>query len=80
MFEGASRFNSDLSAWNVSNVYMMQDMFKSAFSFNQDLCEWGQKADPGVDVTNMFSQSGCNNTMDPNGWRRLLGPWCSDCI
>eukprot|EP00978_Attheya_sp_CCMP212_P004840 scaffold10634_cov83-Attheya_sp.AAC.3 len=40
MFNGASAFNQDLSAWDVSNVTTMQEMFQGASVFNQDLSAW----------------------------------------
>ena len=40
MFYGASRFNSDLSAWNVSQVMSMRYMFAGAKSFDGDLSAW----------------------------------------
>jgi surface protein len=46
MFEGASRFNSNISSWNVSSVTDMTYMFRDASSFNQNLCSWGSKAPP----------------------------------
>ena len=48
MFEYASNFNGDLSAWDVSNVTNMDMMFRSANSFNGDLSSW--------DVTNISSK------------------------
>ena len=40
MFERASSFNGDISAWNVSTVTDMQGMFSRASSFNQPLADW----------------------------------------
>ena len=40
MFDGASSFNGDISAWNVSKVTNMQSMFHGASLFNQSLNEW----------------------------------------
>merc|ERR1712176_1564609 len=40
MFSGASSFNADVSAWNVSNVTTMHDMFYRASSFNHDIGSW----------------------------------------
>ena len=40
MFDGASSFNWDISAWNVSKVTNMQSMFRGASLFDQSLNEW----------------------------------------
>jgi hypothetical protein len=37
MFRGASKFNQDISPWNMSGVLDMSCMFYSASSFNQSL-------------------------------------------
>ena len=40
MFQGATSFNGDLSAWNTSSVTDMWSMFNGATSFNGDLSAW----------------------------------------
>ena len=37
MFNSASSFDQDISAWSVDNVRDMHSMFSSASSFNQDI-------------------------------------------
>ena len=37
MFEGASRFNRDISKWKVVSCGNMRHMFKNAEAFNQTL-------------------------------------------
>ena len=40
MFYGASSFNGDVSAWDMSNVTYMISMFNGAASFNGDISGW----------------------------------------
>ena len=40
MFSGATYFNGDISAWDVSSVTYMNGMFSDASSFNQPLNTW----------------------------------------
>lgn len=37
MFKGASKFNTDISNWDVSQVENMHGVFKEAHQFNQDI-------------------------------------------
>ncbi|QVK05835.1 BspA family leucine-rich repeat surface protein [Mycoplasma mycoides] len=39
-FDGASKFNQDISSWNVSNVIDMTEAFSGATKFNQNLNPW----------------------------------------
>ena len=39
-FYNAAAFNSDLSAWDVSNVMYMTHMFDNAVLFNTDISKW----------------------------------------
>jgi surface protein len=39
-FEDISKFNEDISKWDVSNVTAMEDMFSGAESFNQPIGKW----------------------------------------
>ena len=40
MFRGATNFDGDISAWDVSSITNMQDMFVSASNFNKNLNNW----------------------------------------
>ena len=51
MFNGASSFNSDVSAWQVSQATTFYAMFYGASSFNSDVSAW-QSA--GHDFRGMF--------------------------
>jgi len=84
-FAGTTSFNSDISQWDVATVTDMSAMAANALSFNQNLCSWGSKVQENVDVSLIFTGSGCNNTADPVlrigevGGSSMSGPWCQDC-
>jgi surface protein len=48
MFFEATKFNGDISDWDVSNIEDMSSMFVDAHSFNQDISNWDVS-----NVTNM---------------------------
>ena len=50
MFAWATKFNSDISSWNTSNVYDMGQMFSWAIEFNSDISKW--------DTSNVKSMQG----------------------
>jgi hypothetical protein len=59
----------------------MKFMFYGASSFNQNLCPWGPKLPTAITyasyasaVGNMFYNSGCPDTSNPEG---RSGPWCA---
>ena len=52
MFEGCSRFNSDISRWDVRAVTDMYNMFKNASVFTADITRW--QTDSLVNSSNMF--------------------------
>ena len=35
-----SKFNGDISNWDVSNIAVMDTMFTDATNFNQDIGDW----------------------------------------
>jgi surface protein len=53
MFNGATSFNQDLCAWNISNVVNMNDMFDGATSFNGDISSWNTSN--VITMWNMFN-------------------------
>jgi uncharacterized protein (TIGR02145 family) len=50
MFESATSFNGDISAWDVSSVTLVGSMFENATSFNGDLSSW----DISSSVTSLY--------------------------
>lgn len=40
MFDGAHKFNQDITGWDVSKVTNMQSLFNNAKAFNQDISVW----------------------------------------
>jgi surface protein len=69
IFSGASSFNQDLSAWNVSAVTSMWSMFSGASSFNQALGAWNVSA--VTTMSNMFS----NTPLSTLNFDALLQAW-----
>ena len=61
---GATSFNIDLSAWNISGESSMEFMFQNATSFNQNLCSWKERF-PYDDAVDIFEGSACTNTTTP---------------
>ncbi|WP_280133176.1 BspA family leucine-rich repeat surface protein [Mycoplasmopsis bovis] len=39
-FQKASKFNQDISNWNIQAVTDFSDMFEGANAFKQDLSKW----------------------------------------
>ena len=62
MFDSTNAFNQDISAWNVSKVTNMWQMFHGAEAFNQRLC-WD--LNPSVDTRQMFDGTR-GGSIDPN--------------
>ena len=65
VFTNASSFNSNLSAWDVSEVTNMANMFNNASSFNSDLSGWD--VSNVTNMANMFRIASSFNS-DLSGW------------
>ncbi|MCS4051272.1 surface protein [Salinibacter ruber] len=68
MFNGASSLDAsdgNIDQWNVSNVKNMQEVFKGANNFNQDISRWDVSS-----VTNMDGMFGGAASFDQN-----IGSW-----
>jgi len=40
LFESATKFNQDLSEWDVSKVTSLAQMFNEGTDFNKNISEW----------------------------------------
>ena len=66
MFRGAASFTWDLSDWDISSVEDFSSMFEKASLFSHDLCSWGESISLDADVKNMFEDTNCETTDDPD--------------
>ena len=80
MFAFLPRFNSDLSSWRLRSAQDVSFMFQQTTSFNQNLCTWGRSLDPSVNTDEMFTQSSCPLTDNPNFSLSPPGPLCFECV
>ena len=85
MFRGASKFDVDISGWNVIKGTDYSRFLDGATLFNRNLCSWGPKilANPsgtGTPVLAMFLNTpACGSSADPNLLASPPGPFCAPC-
>lgn len=60
MFFYNSRFNQDISSWDVSSAINIDSMFEEATSFNQDLSHWN--VNKVIDHDDFESDAGFDST------------------
>ena len=65
MFDGAAKFNGDVSGWNVSSVTDMSGMFDGAAKFNSPIGRWDVSS--VTDMSRMFDGAAAFNG-DVSGW------------
>jgi surface protein len=65
-FRSASKFNGNISAWDVSSVTTMATMFSNASLFNQDIGSWD--VSKVTNMSSMFGNAAAFN-QDIGGWQ-----------
>lgn len=70
MFSEATKFNGDISNWDVSNIGSFAYMFRGASSFNQDIGNWDVSA--AEDMSTMFA--------DATSFNQDIGSWKVDSV
>ena len=78
MFQGAVKFNSNISNWDMSNVKRMQHLFDWAISFNQPIGSWNTSNVVSMDylfywATNFNQPIGSWNTSKVKEMRWVFG-------
>ena len=66
MFRNATKFNSDISSWDVSKITNMSNMFRNATAFNQNISNWA--VGEVINMSNMFRNATAFN-QDLSSWR-----------
>ena len=74
-FLNCVKFNADISAWNMSNVYSLSQMFYNAQSFNQPLNSWDVSS--AVIFNGMFKNAQSFN-QPLNTWNTALAEGMSN--
>ena len=80
MFYKASKFNQDISGWDVSRVEKMDYMFFMATKFNQEISGWNVSR--VKDMCNMLSMTDFNQDIYKNRTFRVNegNSWINDAI
>lgn len=76
-FRGASKFSEDISGWSLGSLEHADSAFAGAAIFSHSLCDWASQLSQQTTVRNMFKDSGCPVTDDPD---LVAGsPFCHRC-
>ena len=81
MFQDATSFNQVISSWTVSSGRTFELMFDRS-GFSQDLCDWAgdmTEAPAATSAANMFRDTPCPTTADPNLVASPISPLCYAC-
>ena len=70
MFAEATKFNGDISNWDVSKITAFSSLFQGASSFNQDIGNWDVSA--ATDLSGMF--------WDATAFNQDIGNWKVDSV
>ncbi|BAV94895.1 BspA family leucine-rich repeat surface protein [Ichthyobacterium seriolicida] len=65
MFSGCTKFNGNISDWDMSNVTNIAGMFSRASSFNQDISRWD--VSNVINMSTLFTEATLFN-QDISGW------------
>ena len=77
MFDGATSFNADISAWDTSSVRDMSGMFDGATAFNANISAWDTSS--VRDMKNMFHEATSFNA-DISAWNTSSVTTASYCF
>lgn len=78
MFEN-SRFNQDVSGWNMASAARIRLMFIGAKEFRQNLCPWGELLSNETWTGDAFVRTKCPIQDSPNLTVTPPGPFCFPC-
>ena len=74
-----SKFNQDISVWNVAAARDIRWMFIGAEDFDQNLCAWGDLLSNETLTSDAFTNTKCPLQDTPNLAVTLPGPFCYPC-
>ena len=74
-----SKFNQDISMWNVAAAVDIRWMFIGAEDFDQNLCAWGDLLSNETLTSDAFTNTKCPLQDAPNLTVTPAGPFCYPC-